>query len=231
MAKIPVRKIKKTAGLAETTSLSAIDLFQDLPASCLRALEKETEVRAFPAGHVFFRPGQDGHALFLLEDGKVRTFRTSGKKKLIIAELKPPAVFGEMGCVGKCLYHCHAQATEPSRVRLLSSAQVNALLQKFPALTRRFLDLVSERFVHVLLDLESTSFRQLIPRIANLLLERAEGDILKGITHKQIAEHLRVYRESTTAALGELRKAGILVIDRKQIRILDRGRLERAARE
>jgi CRP-like cAMP-binding protein len=51
------------------------------------------------------------------------------------------------------------------------------------------------------------------------------------LTHKEIAQHLRVYRESVTAVLGELRKAGIIQVDRKRIRILHRARLERAARE
>jgi CRP-like cAMP-binding protein len=43
--------------------------------------------------------------------------------------------------------------------------------------------------------------------------------------------HLRVYRESATAALGELKKAGIIEVERKRIRIVHLNRLERAARE
>src|SRR5439155_757396 len=83
----------------------------------------------------------------------------------------------------------------------------------------------------LLLHLEATSFRHLIPRIARLLLDRAQGEYVEDLTHQEIAEHLRVYRESVTAALGELRKAGIIAVDRKLIRILNRLRLERAARE
>ena len=37
--------------------------------------------------------------------------------------------------------------------------------------------------------------------------------------------------ESATATLGELRRAGIIAVERKQIRIIERARLERAARE
>jgi CRP-like cAMP-binding protein len=81
------------------------------------------------------------------------------------------------------------------------------------------------------MDLDATSFRQLIPRLAALLLERTDGDLVRNLTHKELAQHLHVYRESATAALGELKKAGIIEIGRKQIRILDRVRLERAARE
>jgi CRP-like cAMP-binding protein len=67
--------------------------------------------------------------------------------------------------------------------------------------------------------------------MAALLLERAEGDIMSGLTHRELAQYLNVYRESATAALGELRTAGIISIGRKQIRILHRSRLDRAARE
>jgi len=136
-----------------------------------------------------------------------------------------------MGCVGQCMYHCYAQTTEPSRIRTLSRSQLEALLRQFPSITRRLLDLVSERFVQVLMDLEDTSFRKLIPRLAKWLLERADGDCIRGMTHREMAEHLRVYRESATAALGELRMAGIIVVERKQIRIIERARLERASRE
>jgi CRP/FNR family transcriptional regulator, cyclic AMP receptor protein len=228
MAKRPK---ERTEAMVEDTSLSAADLFRLLPASSLQAFEKHSTVRDFTAGRVFFRPGESGEALFVLEKGCVQTFRTSGNNKLIIAELTPPAVFGEMGCIGQGMYHCRAQAIKPSRIRTVSRAHLEKLLQQCPELTRRFLDLISQRFLAVLQNLESTSFRNLIPRMAALLLAKAKEDTVQGLTHQELAQHLRVYRESATAALGELRTAGIISIGRKQIRIVDRARLERAARE
>jgi len=215
----------------QRSALSRIELFRGLPESFQRKLEEKSEVREVSKGFVFFRPGQSGHVLFLLERGRVETYRASGKKKLIISELEPPAIFGEMGCLAQCVYHCSARATEPSRVRTISQPEVETLLDKFPTVTRKLLDLVSERFVNVLLDLDATSFKHLIPRLAKLLLEKAREDCVEDMTHKEIAEHLRVYRESATAALGELRRAGIIAVERKRVRILDRARLERASRE
>ena len=212
-------------------SLHAPDLFKGLPSDFVRRIEDSSKTQDFQKGHIFFKTGQTGQGLFLLEKGAVLTFRTSGVKKLIIAELKAPAIFGEMGCVGQCLYHCSAQATESSRVRIISRPAWDKLVDQHPIIIRRLLDLVSQRFVSVLMDLDATSFRQLIPRLAGLLLRRAEGDLVRNLTHKELAQHLHVYRESATAALGELRKAGIIEIRRKQIRILHRARLERAARE
>lgn len=215
----------------ERATLSATALFEGLPAESLQALEDNSVVRTVRRGYVFFKSGQHGEVLYLLEKGAVQTFRMSGKKKLVVADVSPNSIFGEMGCVGQCIYHCSAEAVKPSRIRIISRSDLNALLEQHPRLTRRLLDLLSERFIRVLKDLESTSFRQLIPRLAALLLERADGDSIRDLTHKEIADHLHVYRESATAALGELRKAGIIEIRRKQIRFLDRARLERAARE
>jgi CRP/FNR family transcriptional regulator, cyclic AMP receptor protein len=211
--------------------LAAEPLFADVTPDHLAELASRTQLCHVPAGHIFFHPGGAGRQLFLLERGRVETYRTSGKKKLIIAELQPPAVFGEMGCLGPCLYHCSAQATEPSQVRVIAKSDLDTLQQAHPQVTRRLLDIVSNRFVNVLLDLDSSSFQHLIPRIARWLLSRAEQNRISNVTHRQLALHLRVYRESVTAALGELRKAGILSLERKQITILDRARLERASRE
>jgi len=223
--------VKHGESLIEAGSFSAVELFRDLRSSQLRQIKEKSEVREYDAGHIFFRPGEEGEALFLLERGGVQTFRESGTKKLIIADLKPPAVFGEMACVGQHMYHCSAQATKASRIRYLSRANMDAVLREYPEVTRRLLDLVAQRFLQVLLNLEERSFRPLIPRLAKLLLNNAEDNCIRDLTHKEIAERLHVYRESATSALGELRKAGIIAIERKCIRITDGARLERASRE
>lgn len=217
--------------LIQAGALSSVELFQGLSPSCLRWIKEKSEVRDCREGHTFFRNGDKGEILFFLERGHVQTFRTTGAKKLIIADLKPPAIFGEMACAGQHMYHCSAQATAPSRIRCLSRANMEEVLERHPEIARRLLDLVSQRFLQVLLNLEETSFRPLIPRLARLLLENAEDNCVRELTHKEIAQYLRVYRESATAALGELRKAGIIAIGRKRICILDRPRLERASRE
>jgi CRP/FNR family transcriptional regulator, cyclic AMP receptor protein len=226
-----VANLNSSASLLEAASLSTVELFKGLPTSHLHALEERSEVHDFRAGHVFFRTGETGQRLFLLEKGRVETFRATGANKLVIAELKPPAIFGEMAFVGQCMYHCSAQTTVASRIRIIGRAELDQVLDQYPVITRRLLDLVGERFLRVLLDLEATSFRHLLPRIASLLLERAQGESVEDLTHKEIAQTLRVYRESVTAALGELRRAGIIAVDRKRIRVLDRSRLERASRE
>jgi CRP/FNR family transcriptional regulator, cyclic AMP receptor protein len=217
--------------MLDVSYLSEIDLFKRLPDSCLEALEKNSSILNCSAGHLFFQPEQTGRFLFVLETGSVRTFRTYGERSLTIAVLQPPAIFGVLGCFGQGKYISSAEALEASRVRMISRDSVQALLECFPHVTHKLVDLMSERCVYFLQRMETLARRGLIPRLATLLLEKAENGVVVGMTHKDLADHLGLHRESITSTLGELRRAGIIAIERKTIRILHRERLERAAQE
>jgi CRP-like cAMP-binding protein len=217
--------------MLDVSFLSEIDLFKHLPDSCLEALEKDSNLLNCSAGHLFFQPEQTGRVLFVLETGSVRTFRTYGGRKLTITLFQPPAIFGLVGCFGQGKYLCSAEALEASRVRMISRDSIQALLECAPHVTHKLVDLISERCVRFLHKMETLARKGLIPRLATLLLEKAESDVVAGMTHKDLADHLGLHRESITATLGELRRAGIIKIERKTIRILQPERLERAAQE
>ncbi len=217
--------------MLDVSSLSEIDLFKHLPDSCLEALEKDSNVLNYSTRHLFFQARQTGKVLFVLEKGSVRTFRTYGDRKLTIAVLQPPAIFGVMGCFGQGRYLSSAEALEESRVRIISRDSIQALLECAPHVTHKLVDLMSERCVHFLHKMETLARKGLIPRLATLLLEKAENGVVAGMTHKELADHLGLHRESITATLGELRRAGIITIERKTIRILRPERLDRAAQE
>jgi CRP-like cAMP-binding protein len=217
--------------MLDVSFLSEVDLFKHLPDSCLEALEKDCNVLDCGAGYLFFQPEQTGRALFVLEKGSVRTFRTYGDRTLTITVLQPPAIFGVVGCFGEGRYHSSAEALQASRVRMIPRDSIQALLECAPHVAHKLVDLMSERCVLFLHRMETLARKGLIPRLATPLLERAEHDVVAGMTHKDMADHLAVHRESITATLGELRRAGIITIERKTIRILQRERLDRATQE
>jgi CRP-like cAMP-binding protein len=212
----------------QTDFLVEIDLFKHLPESCLDLLVKDSRKLDCAAGHLFFQAGHMGNSLFVLEKGHVRTFRAYGDKTLTIVRLEPPAIFGEMGCFGQGKYYSSAEALDDSRVRMISCNSIQALLECAPHVTHKLVDLMSERCVHFLQKMETLARKGLIPRLATLLLEKAENGVVAGMTHKDLADHLGLHRESVTATLGELRRAGMIKIQRKKIFILQRERLERA---
>jgi len=217
--------------MLDVSFLSGIDLFKHLPDSCLEALEKESQVLDCKCGHLFYVTEQTGRKLFILEKGSVRTFRPYGDKRLTIATLGPPAIFGVLGCFGRGKYQSSAEALQPSRVRTISCETIQTLLECAPHLANKFVDLMSERLAHFLHSMETLARKGLIPRLATLLLEREENGVVAGMTHQELADNLGLHRETVTSTLGELRTAGIIEIKRKTILILQRERLERATHE
>jgi CRP/FNR family transcriptional regulator, cyclic AMP receptor protein len=206
-----------------------IDLFKNVAESCLQSVLENSRILEVGAGHVFFSAGQTGRGLFLLEKGSVQTFRVCGDRKIAIATLRPPTVFG-LGCFGG-RHYLSSESLEASQVRLIAYESIKALMECSPDFAHGVIGLISNRFDGFLRELETHVLRGTLPRLATLLLTKEEEDIVSGLTHKDLAQELGIHRESVTAALGELQKADIIEIGRKKIRILHRARLERATRE
>jgi CRP/FNR family transcriptional regulator, cyclic AMP receptor protein len=217
--------------MRDGSSLAGVDLFRELSASSLDTLRKNSVLLDCDAGHIFFESEQPGKMLFVLEAGAVRISRTYGERKLTIALLRPPEIFGVIGCFGPGKYSSSAEAVESSRVRIIPHECMQALLESAPQVTRKLVDLMSQRCTYFVHTMETLARKGLIPRLATLLLEKADNGVVAGLTHKHLADHLGLHRESITATLGELRRAGIIAIKRKTIHILHSERLARAAQE
>ena len=216
------------SGCQQTELLVEVELFKNLPKSCLDSLVNDSRTLDCPAGHLFFQAGQIGNSLFVLEKGCVRIFRTYGNKTLTIAKIDRPGIFGELGCFGMGKHYSSAEAIRDSRVRLISRGSIEALLECAPHAAQRFIELMGERCAHILRKMEIVARKGLISQIATLLIERAENGVVSGTTHADLAGHLGLHREAVTTTLGQLRRAGMIKIERKRISILQRERLERA---
>jgi CRP-like cAMP-binding protein len=99
---------------------------------------------------------------------------------------------------------------------MISRDGIQALLECVLLVAHKLVDLMSERSKNFLPKMEMLARKGCL---ATLMLEKAENGAVAGMAHKELAERLGIHRESITAALGELRKAGIVTIQRKTIRI------------
>ena len=208
------------------------DLFRDFSPDEMALVEGMTTVQRYAKRRLLYTPGETGEALFLLREGAVQIYRLSSEgRKLVIAHLLPYSFFGEMGCIGQGMYDAFAEATEDSIVITMNCADLERLLISKPQVALRILEAFGKRVIEAEQQLEDIAFKGLVARIASLLLREAEDDEVKGLAHRDIAERLGVYRETATNGLNELKSAGIIVIGRKRISIVDRERLARVAGE
>jgi CRP/FNR family cyclic AMP-dependent transcriptional regulator len=213
---------------AKLTYLRATELFQDFEPEQLERFSHTIQMGQCRAGHVFYRPGETGEVMFLLKDGSAELYRLSADgRKLVLAQVPPFSVFGEMSCIGQGMYDCFAEATSDSLICTLSRSDVQRMIATFPQFAVRLLDVLGRRVVQAERQLEDLAFKALVPRLADLLLREARDGAVKGLSHQDIGDRLGVYRETITYALNELKAAGIIQIGRRHIDILDAPRLSR----
>ena len=182
------------------------------------------------AGHVFYRPGESGEAMFLVKEGSAQLYRMSPDgRKLVFAHVPQASIFGEMACIGQAMHDCFAEAAEDSLICTLSRDDVKRLIPD-----TRCSPCGCSRPSPAGWSKPSVSSRHwrsglCVPRLAELLRREAHDGLIEGLSHQDLGERLGVYRETVTEALNELKAAGLLEIGRRRIRLLDEARLQEIA--
>jgi CRP-like cAMP-binding protein len=191
-------------------------------------LAESTTMVSCERGRVFYTPDEPGEVVFILKRGRVDLYRIAPDgRKLVVATLGPHTIFGEMGLLGQGMYGCYAEATEDSLICVLSRSDLQALIRRNPEVGLRLLAELGARLQQREEELEALAFRSLPARLAMLLLREADiYGTIDGYTHQELAERLGTYRETVSQLLGRFRGEGLVAVEPRRIRILDRVGLE-----
>lgn len=209
----------------------SIDIFQDLLPEQLSRIDRSIKLMTCEPGQVFYAPEESGEALFILIDGRVQLYRLSPEgKKLVVSELGPGAIFGEMSLVRQGMYSAFAESASECTIGLMSREAVTRIIEENPAFALRFMEAIADRLRAVESKLEDLAFRDLPSRLAGLLLELSthspDSEFIMGYTHQDLADMLGTTRETTTQILSEFKATGWVQIRRKQIELTDKTALQ-----
>ncbi|MDF1500491.1 MAG: Crp/Fnr family transcriptional regulator [Anaerolineales bacterium] len=210
----------------KTQYLNKMDVFQDLSEDDVGRIDRSTTMTTCKPGRVFYAPEETGEVLFLLKQGRVQLYRLSPDgKKLVVAELGPGAIFGEMSLVGQGMHNTFAESVTDCTICVMSRQDVRRLIQANPPVALRFLEAMAHRLQETEIKLEELAFKDIPSRLAGLLLELAAKtpgeDRVTGYTHQDLAEILGTYRETTTQILSAFKSSGWIRVQRKRIDLLD----------
>lgn len=210
----------------KTQYLNKMDVFQDLSEDDVGRIDRSTTMTTCKPGRVFYAPEETGEVLFLLKQGRVQLYRLSPDgKKLVVAELGPGAIFGEMSLVGQGMHNTFAESVTDCTICVMSRQDVRRLIQANPPVALRFLEAMAHRLQEAETKLEELAFKDIPSRLAGLLLDLAAKtpgeDRVTGYTHQDLAEILGTYRETTTQILSAFKSSGWIRVQRKRIDLLD----------
>lgn len=210
-------------------------LFESLTAAECEDLVRRSICRVVRRGEALFREGEPCRGLFLVVEGRVRTYRASRDgQEQVFGVFGAGESLGEVSLFDEGPYLASARVVEEGRVLFLPFAEVQALYHTHPQVARAVVRELGER-VRLLASLVDQLALQDVPtRVAATVLRyaRENGALRKGVTFRlprtqeDLAAELGTTREGVSRALRTLRTSRVIDQRGPHISILDPSSLE-----
>lgn len=222
--------------------LRQVELFQDLSAREIEALEKMMPVKRMAAGTVFYAPQQSAESLFLIKQGRVRLYHLSPEgKAFTTATVEEGVFFGEMALLGQSLYGSFAEAATPCLLCVMSRRDVQAGLLSDVRIAGRLVEMLGKNLLETQHRLADLALKNVASRVAALLLQLAHsqlaregrngaplvGSVEVACTHEELGQGVGACRETVTKLLNEWRAQELVELQRGRIVLRDVPRLTR----
>ena len=152
-----------------------VPLFAVLNESELAALAEDFTPAHFDAGDVIFQQGDAGHALYLIETGKVRIFvQNEEGQELSVNVCGAGEVFGEMSVIDELPRSASAAAMEPTVLLRLTRERFREHLRRTPQLALAFMKALTGLLRRSTRELDSVTLATVPTRLARKLIELAD---------------------------------------------------------
>ncbi len=189
-------------------------------------------------GEPLFYAGDDFHNIYVVRSGSMRSTQASmpGEEQVIGFHL-PGELLG-LDAISSGRHQCNAVALDRTSVCAVPFEQLETVALKVPALQQQLLRIISREMVEEHAHLAALGRRSARERLALFLhsfaarLERSghPGDeISLTMSRGDIASYLGVALETVSRLMTRLAEEGVIAIDRRHLRILDRDELAAAA--
>lgn len=96
-------------------------------------------------GEIIIKQGTVGDSFYVIQEGQVEVVDESGGKEVVLAVLKDPDFFGEMGLFEKDVRSCTIRAKGDAKVLTMDKKSLYKKIQQDPTIAFRLLEKMSSR--------------------------------------------------------------------------------------
>jgi CRP/FNR family transcriptional regulator len=174
--------------------------------------------------------GEQAEALYLVVSGVVKIFKTSADgKEQILNIIRPGESFNEVPMLDSGLNPASAQAMGRVLLYGLGKDELDYVLRNYPQLASSVIKVMAGRMRHLVSLVEDLSFRQVIGRVARILLENAGEGVGPSpqLTQRDMAAMAGTVREVVSRSLKTLEEEGAIKMDRHRIIISNKNFLQK----
>lgn len=216
--------------------LQTTALLRGLDAASLTQLAQRAIRRDYAPGAVIFLEGDAAPAFYYVDSGWVKIVKMSPEgREQILYVWGPGEIFGGVGVFVNRPAPATAIALEATTLWVLPSDTIRRMFTTDPTLALPVLDFMASRISELVELVADLSLHTVTARLARLLLEQAQDDLIhrhSWATQAEMAARLGTVPDVLSRALRTLIEAGLIQVQRHQIQILDRqGLLEYTSTE
>lgn len=214
-----------------TRALLAVPLFAKLPPAVLEAVAGRVRRRRYAAGEVIFHAGDPGGSLCIIDAGKVKLISISEQgHEALLAVLGAGEFFGELALFDDMPRSADVVAMEPTQTLNLAREDFFAIIDRFPSVSRQIFSVLTGQIRRLTSEVSDVVFLNLDARIAKRLLELAvshgadtpEGRRIElSLSQAALGSMVGATRESVNQCLRRFQEAGLVLLGRQRITIVE----------
>ncbi len=214
----------------KTETLGKIPLFAVLETTVLDRVGAKTIIKRYPKGAVVFLEGETSPGMFWLQSGWLKAVKHSSTgREQIIQFFEAGTTFHEISAFSDLPNPATCITLEQSEVWIVPKQVMRNLLREQPNFAEHVIALLGARVQSLVALVEDLSLRPVIGRLARLILDDAVDGALqrpRWFTQAELAARLGSVPDVIQRTLRGMEADGLIEVERRQIRILDRSRLE-----
>jgi len=216
----------------ETELLRAAPHFLGLSPSEFDLVRKLGFSKTYQCGEIILLEGESNNVLYFIKSGAVKIFKTSADgREQILNIVRPGESFNDVQVFGSGPNPISAQAIAPVVLYGILKDDMYHVLRDQPQISLNVINVLAGRLRRLLSLVADLSFKQVINRVAKILLEHA-GDGKEGnqkLAQREMASMAGTVREVLGRTLQDLEARNLIKIDRHRIIIKDEEGLKNIA--
>lgn len=214
--------------------LARVALFAGLSQPEREALAERALEKRYRAGELLFVEGDPCPGMYVLIEGRVKIYKTSPSgREIMLAIEEAPSTVAEVPLFDDGPFPASVMALDDVTAWLIRKEDFRHVCRLNPDLGLKVLAVVARRLRGLVGLVESVAFGAVRQRLARALLDFADqagADTFRlPVTQEELALRLGTVREVVSRNLNRFQAEGLLELDRRRVRLLDRAGLEREA--
>lgn len=207
-------------------NLRTVDLFSDLKDAEIEAISRILYVNMYRRNQLIFQEGEDGNALYIVLDGKVKLcLYDEDGREYVLDIIGKPGFFGELALIDELPRSANAIAMEMSDLLIVRRNDFMKILMDNPSISINIMRVLATRLRMADERIKSLAFLNVEGRVLKYLLDIGEKSgikmkdyiiIEKGPTQIEIANSCGCSRETVSRMMTSLVRKGLLSVRRKQ---------------